>query len=178
MNLHITQEARKQRDEHRAVRDRILNPKVTVKRADVERERNEVAALKAKVEELTGALRGREAKIRHLELDIADRDARIISLADQVSKLDQSGLTPPPKRPVTLIVADVLKDFPGVTWDDIIGVRRTRDLVKPRQLCMVAVYEERKDLSLPMIGKIFRRDHTTILHSVDKFNARRNEGQS
>lgn len=173
MNFHITHEARKQCEAHRAVRDRILNPKVTVKRADVERGRNEVTLLQAKIKELTAALNASESRARHLELDVADRDARIISLAEQVSKLDQSGLTPPPKRPVTLIVADVLRDFPDITWDDIIGVRRTRALVKPRQLCMVAVYEERKDLSLPAIGKIFRRDHTTILHSVDKFNARR-----
>jgi chromosomal replication initiator protein len=33
---------------------------------------------------------------------------------------------------------------------------------------MRAVYEERKDLSLPRIGKIFHKDHTSILSAVRK----------
>jgi chromosomal replication initiator protein len=38
---------------------------------------------------------------------------------------------------------------------------------------MEAVYDERKDLSLPSIGKLFCRDHTTILHAVRKVKADR-----
>lgn len=61
----------------------------------------------------------------------------------------------------------MLEDFPGVSWDDIISVRRERRLVKPRHACMRAVYERRRDLSLAGIGRIFHRDHTTVLAVVN-----------
>jgi chromosomal replication initiation ATPase DnaA len=164
----------KQQREWKAARARLFNPKVTVKRADLEQERDAVAALQKKVAKLLSDVSDRDRRIRELELDVSDRDARIISQAEMLAKLDDAGLTyVHPKKPVALIVAEVLKDFPGVAWEDIIGVRRTRDLIKPRHLAMAAVYEQRKDLSLPAIGRIFHRDHTVILHAVDKLSERR-----
>lgn len=78
----------------------------------------------------------------------------------------------PPRRPTKHIIAEVLENFPSVTWEDIKGKHRTLDVMYPRQLCMHAVHEQRKDLSYPQIGKLFGgRDHTTALHSVKKVQA-------
>nr|WP_323130829.1 hypothetical protein [Sinorhizobium medicae] len=38
--------------------------------------------------------------------------------------------------------------------------------MRPRHACMRAVYEQRRDLSLAGIGRIFHRDHTTVLAAV------------
>lgn len=75
------------------------------------------------------------------------------------------------KRPIKEIVEDVLKDFPGVTWEDIKGQHRSVDIVYPRHLCMHRVYSERRDLSYPQIAKFFGgRDHTTVISAVVKIN--------
>ena len=49
--------------------------------------------------------------------------------------------------------------------DDIKGVKRTKDIAYARH---ITIYMIRKltDMSLPQIGKLFNRDHTTILSSI------------
>ncbi|MBX5089365.1 chromosomal replication initiator DnaA [Rhizobium lentis] len=116
-------------------------------------------------------LKASEARVEKLELDLGDARARILSQAAML-KMPVDGDFPEARdhrRSVEAIVCDVLRDFPGVTWEDVKGIRRTRHLVEPRHACMRAVYEERKDLSLPALGRIFGgRDHTTILNAVRK----------
>lgn len=169
----------KQANNHKAVRDRLWNPQVTLKRADLEQEREAVASLRAKVAELAAEVAERDRKIWKLELDVADRNARIVGQAERIAMLDNAGLFCRQKaKPVADIVAEVLLDFPGVTWDEITSVRRTRHLVKPRHLCMVAVHEQRPDLSLPAIGRIFKRDHSVVLYAVAKVKAEAGDAES
>lgn len=90
---------------------------------------------------------------------------------DLAEDLDEMAYMPP-RRLTKHIVAEVLENFPSVTWEDIKGKHRTLDVMYPRQLCMHAVHEQRKDLSYPQIGKLFGgRDHTTALHSIRKVQA-------
>ncbi len=58
----------------------------------------------------------------------------------------------------------------GIEIDALLGKKKTKDIVSARH---VAVYLIRKmtDLSLPDIGKVFNRDHSTIMHSVDKIQS-------
>lgn len=78
------------------------------------------------------------------------------------------------KRSIHDICLAVLRDFPGVTLDEVKGPRRSRNIVAARQACMFEVYTERKDVSFPMIGRFFGgRDHTTALHAVRKIEAQR-----
>ncbi|MQX90293.1 hypothetical protein GHK63_11655 [Sinorhizobium meliloti] len=78
------------------------------------------------------------------------------------------------RRSMKDICLDVLRDFPGVTLDEVKGPRRSRNIVAARQACMFEVYTERRDVSFPMIGRFFGgRDHTTALHSVRKVEAQR-----
>ena len=93
------------------------------------------------------------------------------------------------KRPIDVDLArEVLKDIPetaaikvtidailsavaestGVSVTEIIGDKRSRPVVDSRHLAMYLA-RELTDSSLPKIGERFgNRDHTTVLHAVDK----------
>jgi len=93
------------------------------------------------------------------------------------------------KRPITVDLArEVLKDIPetasiritidlilstvaeatGVSLTEITGDKRSRSVVESRHLAMYLA-RELTDASLPKIGdRIGHRDHTTVLHAVDK----------
>lgn len=56
----------------------------------------------------------------------------------------------------------------GIKYNDMISHRRTREIVRPRQLAM-AIAKRLTLKSLPDIGRRFGgRDHTTVLHAVRK----------
>jgi hypothetical protein len=96
------------------------------------------------------------------ELSVEMRSAR--------AELAMELLVPlPGKTPARDIIEDVLQHFPGVTWADLKGPRRTRAFVLPRQIAVYEVHRRRQDLSLPQIGRLFGgRDHTTALSSIRK----------
>ncbi len=95
-------------------------------------------------------------------------------------------------RPISVDLArEVLKDIPevsgtrvtvdlilnavsatlGISIAEIRGDRRTRSVVQARHLAMYLA-RELTDSSLPKIGeKIGGRDHTTVLHAVDKIGS-------
>jgi chromosomal replication initiation ATPase DnaA len=68
-------------------------------------------------------------------------------------------------------IADVQRQIAlefGITRDDLLSARRTREVVRPRQIAM-AVAKALTLHSLPEIGRRFGgRDHTTVLHAVRK----------
>ncbi len=58
--------------------------------------------------------------------------------------------------------------YSGVTPDDLVGPSRRQPLARHRQIAMY-LCREYTDLSLPKIGRAFGgRDHTTVLHAVEK----------
>ena len=65
----------------------------------------------------------------------------------------------------------------GVTVEDIRGKRRTREIAQARHVC-IYIMRTVTDLSLPSIGRVFNRDHTTILSSVDTIQAKIREDAS
>lgn len=56
----------------------------------------------------------------------------------------------------------------GTTYEEIVGPRRSKGLTTIRDACVRAAADARPDLSLVSIGKIFNRDHTSIIHSLKK----------
>lgn len=64
----------------------------------------------------------------------------------------------------------VYKKF-NVSREDIVSPKRSHDIAEARHL---SIYLIRKitDISLPSIGKIFNRDHTTVLSSINKVEKR------
>ena len=71
----------------------------------------------------------------------------------------------------TLKTEDILTaivDFYGVSLEDLVKKGRKKEVAHPRQ---VAMFLLRSELNSPLssIGNIFGgRDHTTVLHAVDK----------
>ncbi len=82
-------------------------------------------------------------------------------LHDIVSSNQPRAITP------ALILDAVSRKF-GFTIDEIKGARRHRPLVTARQIAMY-VFREQTELSYPAIAREFGgRDHTTVIHAVDK----------
>lgn len=175
--MHNT-ELLRQNEARQAVRARLMNPP-RVYRDTKEgmqialREAQEALERMTKDRDrLKAAHKLEERYSKKLELDVADRDARILTLGQRVCELEGLGLTDSTgKRPVAEIIAEVLVNFPGVSWKEVQGIRRQRNLVIPRRLCMYEVATQRPDLSLPRIGKIFGKDHTAVLWAVAKIKA-------
>lgn len=57
----------------------------------------------------------------------------------------------------------------GVTQEEIKSKSRMQRLAVPRHHFCWVVYRNRIDISYPMIGRFLNKDHTTIVHSVSKF---------
>lgn len=51
---------------------------------------------------------------------------------------------------------------------DVLGTSRNRRIVAVRQRAMAEVRKQRPDLHLTDIGRLFNRDHTTVLHALKK----------
>ena len=62
-------------------------------------------------------------------------------------------------------IQKTVSDYHRITLSDLLGKKRTRTLVRPRQMAM-ALAKELTEHSLPEIGDAFDgRDHTTVLHA-------------
>ncbi len=75
-------------------------------------------------------------------------------------------------RPITpKLIIDKTSEMFGFTIEEIKGASRRRPLVTSRQIAMYA-FRELTDLSYPAIAREFGgRDHTTVIHAVDKIGA-------
>ena len=68
------------------------------------------------------------------------------------------------------VILDATAEKFGLSKEDIIGQRRHRPLVTARQIAMY-VFRELTELSYPAIAREFGgRDHTTVIHAVDKIS--------
>lgn len=83
----------------------------------------------------------------------------------------ERGLEPPkpapaekqaPKRPMHRII-DLVARMHGVTYFDVMSEDRTVRVVLARYAAICAVKTLRRTLTLGQVGKLFRRDHTSIL---------------
>ncbi len=54
---------------------------------------------------------------------------------------------------------------------DILSDKRSREIVAARSEAMAMVYQHTQ-LSTTIVGKMFNRDHTTVLHALVKFDAK------
>lgn len=69
-------------------------------------------------------------------------------------------------RPAAREIIMRVAQWRGVPFAVIVGTRRTRHIVAARFEAIRAVADARPDLSLPQLGRIFNRDHTSILHAL------------
>ncbi len=74
------------------------------------------------------------------------------------------------KKRITSIkkIAESVAEFYNISLEDLIKQSRKKEFVKPRQIAMYLVRKE-LDNSFPSIGDFFGgRDHTTVMHAVEK----------
>ena len=74
------------------------------------------------------------------------------------------------KKRVTSVkkIAESVAEFYNISMEDLIKQSRKKEFVKPRQIAMYLIRKE-LDNSFPSIGDFFGgRDHTTVMHAVDK----------
>ena len=76
-----------------------------------------------------------------------------------------------PGLTVGQIIKLVVENFPAITAAELLSPRRVQHLVRPRH---IAMYLAKKHLaiSLPVIGRAFRRDHSTILQNIRRIERR------
>ena len=98
------------------------------------------------------------ANLTNQPLDV-DRAAQILS--DLITERQPRPITP-------ASILEAASELFGIEIDEIIGKSRRRPLVNARQVAMY-VMREITDLSYPNIAREFGdRDHTTVIHAVDK----------
>ncbi len=115
---------------------------------------------------ITGNVRQLEGTIKMI---LAERDLGGQSMDNDtiIAKLsillhDQDSFLPTPDS----IISATAKCY-GLETADILSTSRTKEIALARQVAMYIVRYMTK-LSLPEIGKIFDRDHTTVIHSIEK----------
>ena len=71
--------------------------------------------------------------------------------------------------PVTIeAIQQTVADYYTIAVDEMLGKRRDKHIVFPRQVAMYLIRDETES-SLPVIGSAFGgRDHTTALHAIEK----------
>ncbi|MDD5653392.1 MAG: chromosomal replication initiator protein DnaA [Candidatus Omnitrophica bacterium] len=115
--------------------------------------------IKTNIRELEGAL------IRTIAYSLLEEKPITLDLAKEVLK----DLLREPQKLITVdfIQRCVAEEF-GIALADFRAKKRNKTVVLPRQIAMY-LSRELTDLSLPEIGDFFGgKDHTTVLHSVNK----------
>lgn len=56
----------------------------------------------------------------------------------------------------------------NISIDDIMSRKRDRDIVNARQLCVYFVHSFEVHLTLKAVGRKFNRDHSTVIHCIQK----------
>jgi chromosomal replication initiator protein len=116
--------------------------------------------VKDNIRELEGAL------IRICAFAKLNKEPISLSQAKQV--LSDLVLAGEPRRISPQFILETTAASYGFSVDALCGPSRTRPLVTARQVAMYLT-RELTDYSYPAIGRVFgKRDHTTVIHAVDK----------
>ena len=120
--------------------------------------------LQSNVRQLEGTVK--KIKAKHElggEAITIDMTQKVIEEVKSISP----GLNPTPP-----MIIQTVSNFYSVPVDQILSDRRSKDTVQPRQMAMYLV-RKMTNYSLPEIGKVFGRDHTTVMHACDKIDSDR-----
>jgi chromosomal replication initiator protein len=143
----------------------ILRKKAEGDRAQVPNDVLELIAthVKDNIRELEGALI-RITAFASLNREKMTRDLAEVVLSDILSSDEVRQITPK-------VILEATSDAFGFSIEELCGPSRRRPLVNARQIGMY-VFRELTDFSYPAIAREFGgRDHTTVIHAVDKIAA-------
>ena len=141
----------------------ILQKKTQLEGYSVEKDVLEFIADKVdtNIRELEGALRGTFFHAKLLEKPSATIEDAEETLKETID-LNREKIT------VERIMDTVCKYY-NVQKTDLIGKKKNKEIVDPRQTCIYLITELINDIPLKSIGDLFGgRDHTTIIHARDK----------
>src|SRR3990167_3377787 len=114
--------------------------------------------VQSNVRELEGAL---NQVLAYCEMRNVEPDIQI------VTTMFESGRNRPRHLSARQIIERTAKHF-HISMEDILGPKRDKDIVVPRQIAMNMLRSE-LHLSFPKIAReLGRKDHTTAIHSIDK----------
>jgi len=114
------------------------------------------------IRELEGALTRVTAYANLDQVPITEKLAKTI-LQDLINSNQPLPITPD-------VILSKTSEMYGFSIDELIGGSRRRPLVTARQISMY-IFRELTELSYPAIAKEFGgRDHTTVIHAVDKIS--------
>ncbi|MDQ1402457.1 MAG: chromosomal replication initiator protein [Actinomycetota bacterium] len=143
----------------------ILRKKAEGERAHVPDDVLELIAthVKDNIRELEGALI-RVSAFASLNREPLTRELAEKVLSDLLSSNEPRQITPK-------VILEATSETFGFSIDDLCGTSRRRPLVTARQVGMY-VFRELTDYSYPAIAREFGgRDHTTVIHAVEKISA-------
>jgi chromosomal replication initiator protein len=149
-----------------------LETRLAILRAKAEHDRMDVpdtvldfiaTHVKDNIRELEGAL------IRVTAFASLNRQPMSRELAEQV--LSDIVSADQPRRITPQVILEATSHTFGFSIEELCGPNRRRPLVTARQVSMY-VFRELTDFSYPAIGREFGgRDHSTVMHAVDKITA-------
>jgi chromosomal replication initiation ATPase DnaA len=85
---------------------------------------------------------------------------------DEVVLVDSLGMTP---RQLNMeLIAAIAQEY-DYTIEDVLGKSKLKALVAVRRKCMVMLRD--KGYSTTEIGRIMKRDHSTVVHALQKSRA-------
>ena len=85
------------------------------------------------------------------------------TLKDLISKNHNREITPS-------YITEVVSEHLGIPKDDILSSKRSADIAQARQISMY-LCRTMTEKPLEMIGEYFHKDHTTVMHAVDKIKS-------
>ena len=142
------------------IRNRLFNPPNAVEDEGIDLKRKPVVAQEVKRKQVVD----KNPPIAHdchvLEYYKHVHEQKVLALYTKV--IDTTERT---------LVEDIIKQTAaafGVRPADILGPRRDRNSVAARHMAMARAYVERPDMTLPELGRLFKRDHTVLLHAAKK----------
>ncbi len=118
-------------------------------------------------EKIRSNIRSLEGSLTRL-LAMASLDGRKINLdlAAETVRYYSTAEADPIKVDVQTIIEVVAEHF-KTPVSDILGKKRNKEIVMPRQIAMYLA-REMGSMSYPDIGRAFGRDYTTVIHSYEK----------
>jgi|SRR6056297_595955 len=81
-------------------------------------------------------------------------------IEDHETRMDKT-----PNATVQHIIDRVCVEM-NVSEAELRGRSRAKEIARARQLAMRRLYDEGPEWSMPRVGRVFDRDHTTVLHAL------------
>lgn len=124
--------------------------------------------IQANIRQLEGAVK--KIKAMH-ELVNETIDVGLAQRAIDAVKTENPEFNPTPER-----IMEAVSNYFYVPVEQIISLNRSKDIAYARQMSMYLIRHE-LEYSFPDIAKIFKRDHTTVIHACNKIEEDRKKSK-